>query len=70
MPRSIVTPERFTEVWQSSATAGEAAKRLGMRLPAVYRRSIRMRRKGVKLKYFLPRLNLERLNEICERETV
>jgi hypothetical protein len=66
MPPKVST-ERFVEVWQTSSTAGEAAKRLRMRLPAVYRRSIRLRAAGVRLKYFLPRVNVAALNAIVER---
>jgi hypothetical protein len=65
MPR--VTAEQFVQTWQASSTACEAAKRLRMRLPAVYRRSTRLRAAGVRLKYFLPRVDVAALNKLCEQ---
>jgi hypothetical protein len=65
MPKQAPTSERFVAVWQASRNAGEAAKRLGMSLPAVYKRSTRLRAMGVNLKYFLPRIDVARMNELC-----
>ena len=65
--RAMASAAKFVEVWQSANSPGEVAKRLGMSLASVQRRSVRLRAVGVNLKYFLPRIDVAALNDIVER---
>lgn len=63
----MATSELFVAVWQDSSSPGQVAKRLRMSLASVQKRSVRLRRAGVKLKYFRQPTDVKALNAICEQ---
>src|SRR5690242_5458624 len=68
--RYNVPPEKFIQVWQASASAQEAADKLGMPKDIVHARASSYRQAGIKLKK-MPRrskrnLDVDKLNRLVE----
>ncbi len=65
-----VSPERFVEVFSTSASAAEAAAKLGMPRGILAARASGYRRRGIKLRH-MPRckrpLNVDALNTLIAR---
>lgn len=65
-----VSPEKFIEVWQTSSSADEVSRKLGMPKPIVHARASSYRQNGIKLKK-MPRsssrsLDVDALNRLIE----
>jgi hypothetical protein len=50
--KTRTAPEKFVEVWQTSNSADEVAKKLGLKLASVKAKAAVYRRKDIKLKKF------------------
>lgn len=65
----MTTAELFVTVWQTSDSPGHVAKRLRVSLSSVHKRANRLRRAGVKLKYFRQPTDVTALNQIVCNST-
>lgn len=62
------TNHRFVTVWQAAESATQAAKKLGVSPAVAMNRAVRLRLKGVKLKYFRgkpEKADVSELNKLC-----